>query len=270
MAGIRVVVCLPAAAREDLGTALGQAMAPFEMFANPQWRFIWDSWTVRGGSDGSGFSVLPGFQDSSQLIHDDPRYDGTPLPSQAGMCAGGPRGMLDMTDFRALSKTMATVRAGAGGPWDLWHRLAPEHPPLLPWSTFQARHLDDPQGYPAERVLADYTAQPLLQAFAADPLSQIPGHREILWLRNQVGLVGALDGERSDFERRMVSHVYQPDILTLDGWWIEDGTMPIHGLCEDEDTCPHMRDGWHRQQDIGGYLDALADDVLLIKLRCHG
>ncbi|WP_406210341.1 hypothetical protein OH807_40490 [Kitasatospora sp. NBC_01560] len=270
MAGIRVVVCLPASARDDLAGALARAMAPFEMFSNPQWRFIWDSWLIRGGSDGSGFSVLSGFHDSPLLIHDAPRHDGTPLPSPPGMCAGGPRGMLDLTEYRVLSQRRATVRAGAGGPWDLWHRLAPEHPPMLPWSVFQARRIEDPEGFSTERMMADYTAQPLLRAFAADPLSQIPGRREIRWLRDQVGLVGALDGERSAFVRRMTNTVDQPDVLTLDGWWIEDGTRPVHGLCEDEETCPHMADGWHHQHDLGGYLDALADDVLLVRLKGHG
>ncbi|WP_224280577.1 hypothetical protein [Streptomyces sp. LS1784] len=270
MAGIRVVACLPAAARDDLVTALGQAVAPFEMYANPQWRSIWDWWAIRGGSDGSGFSARPGFHDSTQLIHDDPRSDGTPLPSLPGMCAGGPRGLLDLTDFRALSKRMATVRARAGDPWDLWHRLAPEHPPMLPWSTLRARHFEDPQGYPTERMWADFTTQPLLQAFVADPLSQIPELGDILWLHNQIGLVAALDGDRADFVRRVTARIQQPDLLTLDGWWIEDGDSPVHGICEDWGTCPHLEDGWHYQHDIGGYLDALADDVLLIKLKCHG
>ncbi|MFJ9456259.1 hypothetical protein ACIRST_14360 [Kitasatospora sp. NPDC101447] len=141
---------------------------------------------------------------------------------------------------------------------------------MLPWTTLRARHLEDPQGYPTERMWADFTGQPLLQAFVADPLSQVPELGDISWLNHQIGLVPALDGDRADFVDRVTVRIQQPDLLTLDSWWIEGGTSPVHALCEDWKTCPHMDDGWHYQHDIGGYLDALADDVLLIKLKCHG
>ncbi|MER5636250.1 hypothetical protein ABT095_04765 [Kitasatospora sp. NPDC002227] len=270
MAGIRVVVCLPAEARHDLRAALDQAMAPFRMDANPRWRYIWDWWAIRGGSDGSGFSPLPGHEDSPRLVHDDPHYDGTPLPSLPGQCAGGPRGLLDLTEFRELSDRVTAVRSRAGDPWDFWQHLKPDHPPLQPWSAFWARHQADPQGYPAERLRHDFAAQPLLQAFTADPLSQIPGLHTIAWHYQQAGLLDTLDGPRPSFVARMTDLLPQPDLLTLDGWWIEDGTFPVHGHCEAAETCPHLDEGNRYQRDIGGYLTSLPDDALLIKLKCHG
>ncbi len=184
MAGIRVIVCLSPGAMDDLAGALAEALAPFELFSGPEWRGIWDWWAIRGGSDGSGFSPLPGFKDDPRLIHDDRRSDGELLPSLPGMCAGGPRGLLDFSEFREMSSRMVQVRDQAGGPY--------------------------------------------------------------------------------------VAHCWQPDVLTLDGWWIEDGLHPVHGICESAESCAHMAVGRQYQHDIGGCLEALANDVLLVKLKCHG
>ncbi|WP_370087680.1 hypothetical protein [Streptacidiphilus sp. MAP12-16] len=139
-------------------------MAPFEMWSGFEWREIWDSWTIRGGSDGGGFSVLCGHENDPRLVHDWPRDDGELLPSVPGMCAGGPRGLLDSS----------TVRSAAGR-----------------------------------------------------------------------------------------------DLLTLDGWWIEDG-YPVHGACDSPQACSHLADGQRYASDAAGYLDALAADAILVKLKCHG
>ncbi|GHB67733.1 hypothetical protein GCM10010347_42290 [Streptomyces cirratus] len=47
-AGTRGAGLLPAAARDDLVAALGRVMAPFEMFTDPPWRGMWDSWASAG------------------------------------------------------------------------------------------------------------------------------------------------------------------------------------------------------------------------------
>ncbi|MFI5531986.1 hypothetical protein ACIA8O_25980 [Kitasatospora sp. NPDC051853] len=263
-----VLVCLPAAAAQDVRGALGRALAPFEMFANPEWRSLWDSWNVGGGCDGTGFVLRPGHEGSPRLVHD-VRTDGTPLPSVPGTCSGGPRGMLDLDGFRALSAERAAVRAGAGGQWDLWHALAPEHPPMLPFHTFGERFRRDPQGYPLDRALADFRAQPLLSAFAGHPLAQVPGGRTVEWAGDDAMLTQWFDGPRAAYARQMLDGVRQPDVLTLDGWWIEDGLHPVHASCEDEESCPHTAEGRQYQHDLGAYLYGLPDDVLLVKVRGH-
>ncbi|WP_335972948.1 MULTISPECIES: hypothetical protein [Streptomycetaceae] len=167
VAGIRVVVCLPAAAAGDLRGAIGVALAPFRLGEVPRWRGIWDEWTVRGGSDGTGFTALPGHADDPRLIHDDDGYDGTPLPSPPGRCAGGPRGLLDLAAFRLRAR-------------------------------------------------------------------------------------------------------WQPDLLTLDGWWIEDGRHPRHSSCAGEESCPHLATGERYVRDFYGHLEAQPADTLLVALKCHG
>src|SRR5690606_14996439 len=95
MAGLRLTVCLPAQAHADLDTALARALEPFHIDCEAVDRAMWDWWAVRGGSDQSGFRILPGCENDARLIHDAAAYDGQSLPSKPGWCAGGPRGLLD-------------------------------------------------------------------------------------------------------------------------------------------------------------------------------
>ncbi|MGW2823730.1 hypothetical protein ACWC24_22470 [Streptomyces sp. NPDC001443] len=97
MAGVTVTVCLPPEAGDDIEGALAKALAPFDSDSgdNPVDRGMWDSRRIRGGSNGQGFAVAPGYEDDPRLIHDDPAPDGTPRPSAPGVCAGGPRALLD-------------------------------------------------------------------------------------------------------------------------------------------------------------------------------
>lgn len=134
------------------------------MYCGSEWREIWDEWKIRGGSDGTGFFPLEGFEGDHRLVHDSPRYDGEPLPSLPGMCAGGPKALLDLS---GLSES---------------------------WSS---------------------------------------------------------------------------DLLTLDGWWIENGD-PVHGACEGADGCSHLRNGRWYAEDPVGYLASLAPETVLVKLLCHG
>lgn len=187
------------------------------------------------------------------------------------MCAGGPHGLLDLADFRAMSENLAMVRVWAGDCWDSWHQLAPAHPPMLPVSAFRVPGGGGSPSRPLEQVWERFTAQPLWQAFAAHPLGRMPelGKRLRHWQPRQGDLVEALGGEREDFVRRMAAGFLQPDVLTLDGWWIYDGVVPLHGTCDAAETCAHMAVGWQHQSDVGVYLESLADDVLLVKVKLH-
>ena len=269
MAGIRVTVCLPAEARSDLPAAIGEALAPFELLCGFGWRGMWDWWAIRGGSEGFGFSVLPGFEGDPRLVHDDPRV-GTPLPSLPGTCAGGPRELLDVTGLRAQSARVTNARTRLDEAWEVWHALAAEHPPLVPWSVFHARRKADPRGYPVESMNTDFRSQPLLQAFLADPVSSFPGHGPLVSLERQPFLFDAFAQGAWGLAQLSEQVARQGDVLTPNGWWIEDGWRPLHATCESADTCPHLADGLRYQRDLADYLLSLPDDTLLIKLKCHG
>ncbi|MFJ5220309.1 hypothetical protein ACIP98_37190 [Streptomyces sp. NPDC088354] len=119
MAGVRVTVCLPAEAADDIQGALARAVAPFysDTDDNPVERGMWDERRIQGGSDGLGFAVAPGYWDDPRLIHDNPGRDGGLRPSIPGVCAGGPRALLDFSQPH-----LASERAAAAS-WDLWHSL---------------------------------------------------------------------------------------------------------------------------------------------------
>ncbi|WP_067834275.1 hypothetical protein [Nocardia lijiangensis] len=61
----------------------------------------------------------------------------------------------------------------------------------------------------------------------------------------------------------------QRNILTLEGWWYEDGRSGIHGTCDSSTDCPHEPDLAAGYDHIADYLAALPDDTLLVNLRCH-
>jgi hypothetical protein len=200
-----VTVCLPPTAPVDLVPALDVAMGPFEaMRGFPDERDIWDSWRISGGSSGAGFLIRSGFEDDPRLIHDQPSYTGAVRPSRPGMCAGGPRGFLD------LAKPYAEDTRDAERGWDLWHEVAPHFPP--------AKSLDELRAATGSFSEAGrlYLEQPVIQEFHRI------GIDTKIWYRLG-GLepdgVPELARDRSDFVRRQVAlNARSTDLLTLDGW----------------------------------------------------
>jgi hypothetical protein len=138
-------------------------MAPFKQYeGHPADRDLWDWWTIHGDSDGSGFWVLPDFVNDRRIVHDAPNERGEILPGRPGMCAGGPRGLLD------LGRPKRAADAAAGQAWDLWHRLARELPPASSLSKFLARGGFNEEGRRTDqRNVDDYRSQPLIESFPA-------------------------------------------------------------------------------------------------------
>lgn len=277
MAGLRIVVCLAPEAAADVVGAIGAAMAPFEAMRGyaPE-RDQWERWSVSGGSDGSGFRVLPGAEHDPRLVHDQPGWQGEPRPSLPGRCAGGPRGLLDLTSAGA------EAAASAGQLWDLFHRLHGVLPAALPLDHFvalpenQVPHvpvgrnaageyhlLPDPGWQQAQR---QYQAQPLIRqlldapSYPAGAVGRLP---EMLpWF--------ALPRERY-VAARIEETRRQSELLTLDGWWVELDRPPVHGACESLATCPHRAgrtEPWTRAA-METYLERLNAEVIVVRLRCH-
>ncbi|MFI5908590.1 hypothetical protein [Dactylosporangium sp. NPDC051541] len=275
MAGLSIVVCLPPEASADVVAAIDRAMAPFEAQRGyPPERDQWDRWAVQGGADGFGFRVRPGFENDPRLIHDQPHWRLGPQPSPAGMCTGGPRELLD------LAGPGAEAEVAAGRLWDLYHELRVQLPAPRPRAHFVARpenqvpHL--PVGRNAdgeyhllpdpgqERAERQYGAQPLVRALRAAPYYG-------------AGVVGRLPEMLPWFDlprpayvaRRAEEALRQSELLTLDGWWIEWNSAPVHGACESHTTCPHDtgRDRWSRA-DMAAYLEHLPDGVIIVQLHC--
>jgi hypothetical protein len=235
-----------------------------------------------------GFWIMPGFEDDPRLLHDPPRYDGTLLPSLPGMCAGGPRWLLDLT--RAYVK----AETSAGQAWDLWQRLTAEMPGALPLSAFLAdtgksQSRTGLLSEPFYRAVDEYLRQPFMQAFLSADVGPRGARISVGFDRwdqfelPAVDPVVVLAGEREEFVGNEVSRAARrTDLLTLDGWWVEARIsrssverltrgIPVHGACDSPATCPHMLDLDERayRADITAYLEVLPEDAVIVSLKCH-
>ncbi|MBT2481092.1 hypothetical protein [Streptomyces sp. ISL-94] len=276
MAGYWLTVCLPGEARERLEEAVGGALAPFWLDSDGEISVdlrIWDHWRIRGGSEGAGYRIRPGHEEDHRIIHDHPRWDGSVEPSLPGWCAGGPRGLLEVTGPWERAAALARLV------WDGWQEVARAHPPARPWEDFL------PERRPG-MAYSDYSA--LLAAAHEEYLAQTPAAAFRDWaaglrvdsgaeeLRPRIvdsvthdplGMIGGCT--REEFARRAARWaVGYGNVLTLDGWWCEEGHPPLHGACDDPATCSHTSSA---AGDGGGsaYLAGLSADTLLVSVRCH-
>ncbi|MGW5125250.1 hypothetical protein ACWEQ7_14570 [Streptomyces sp. NPDC004069] len=269
MAGVWVTVCLPAEAAGDIEGALAEALAPFYLNTvdNLPDRGMWDERRIRGGSNGMGFAIAPGYMDDPRLIHDDPGYDGAPRPSAPGVCAGGPRALLDFSQ-----PNLASERAVAAS-WDLWHSLSAVHPQAIPLATFVDRWRNDPDAFPGDRrgdeMFSAYLAQPLIGAYLDHPFSLGMGYLGFLGGDPLEHPVISYDGTRAAYIRDLTStNPRDTDVLTLDGWWLEGGFNAVHAFCE-PDLCPHDPPTPTVWPGSEAYVADLPGDTILVRLHCH-
>ncbi|MEV7522004.1 hypothetical protein [Streptomyces sp. NPDC091371] len=96
MAGYRLTVCLPGAARDRL-----EGSRPY---SDDPW--IWDHWRIGGSANGRGYRIRPGHETDPRLIHDQPLPDGSREPSLPGRPWGDfcPE-WLPGTDYEYLAQT---------------------------------------------------------------------------------------------------------------------------------------------------------------------
>lgn len=268
MAGMSITVCLPAVAADDVEGAVAEAMAPFETdFTAGGDRDIWDAWRITGGTrHGGGFVVLPGHEHDPRLIHEIPgRWltDHETVPNDVGWCAGGPRGLLDFSASREEAGELAEAA------WRRWHELARELPEARPRGFYIDRYRADPH-YSAEQADADHNAQPLVRAFE-DYLETLPTDRYRFWfLRTGDPVAEAGSARLEDFLARSVRCALpERNVLTLDGWWHEDGAPGIHALCHGPAACPHTPGIPAGQDHVDTYLLDLPADTLLVNVHCH-
>ncbi|MFJ3725958.1 hypothetical protein ACIPYQ_25805 [Streptomyces sp. NPDC090045] len=275
MARYRLTVCLPGGARDRLEEAIAEAMEPFRIegprpYSDDLW--IWDHWRITGGAEGCGHRIRPGHEADPRIVHAQPYPDGSREPSRPGWCAGGPRGLLVVGDARKRAVRLA------GTVWDGWQDLLREHPLGRPWEEYRpARPPGVGTDVHTERwraAHAAYLAQTPAAAFRewAAGLSLDPADEEF-----RFALLDAADprrwlGERSreEFVAREAARATGPgNLLTLDGWWWEEGSRPVHGACDDPATCPHTPPSAPGPLGTTAHLAGLPDETLLVSVRCH-
>ncbi len=261
-----IVVCLPGSAAGSVDEAVAEAMAPFARDGvGAVEREVWDSFRISGGS--AGLPVLAGHQDDPRLIMGRPWWDGTPEPVLPGMCAGGPRGLIDFSD--ALR---ARGAEHAGRVWDQWREVASRHPAADDESVFFHRHLaagGTHASYETSQEAAAYRAQPAVRAWAeiAPALARpdIAAHFSFDGQAIHIGRRG-----REEYVAKWeFSLLPERNVLTAGGWWYEPGEAPLHGACRTPADCVHAPDVDEGRPGVQSYLLALPADTLLVNVRCH-
>ncbi|MEV0777221.1 hypothetical protein [Streptomyces sp. NPDC050428] len=229
---------------------------------------IWDSWQIVGGnSHNGGFPVLPGHEEDVRLIHEIrsrwmPEQEAT--PSEFGWCAGGPRELLDFTPEPDDARRLAAEA------WSRWRELASELPPARPWEVFHDRAEPEFESCSNEELVAHYRGQPLVQTFDAylATLTTRPYSSWFLAFGDSVLEVGQTE-LKAFVDRQTGLALRQRNVLTLGGWWYEDGGPGVHGACQSPARCPHEPELPSGQEHIDAYMANLPGSTLLINVRCH-
>ncbi|MEU4477826.1 hypothetical protein AB0F68_07130 [Micromonospora sp. NPDC023966] len=84
-------------------------------------------------------------------------------------CAGGPVRLLDLAGMRHAAAV------GAGIRHQVWQQVVHGTRAATPWPMFETRHLTDPDRYPLEAAIADFHAQPRIQAMRLHAATLGPG-----------------------------------------------------------------------------------------------
>ncbi|MEU7171517.1 MULTISPECIES: hypothetical protein [Micromonospora] len=121
-------------------------------------------------------------------------------------CAGGPVRLLDLQGMRHAAAIGAAIR------YQMWQQAVHGTRAATPWPTFETRHLTDPQKYPYDTAVADFHAQPRVNAMrlhaAATPGTGQPGVGELEMYQA---------GQMAYQHYRAASAVVGDAMLTIDG-----------------------------------------------------
>ncbi|MFE4356761.1 hypothetical protein ACFVXH_08375 [Kitasatospora sp. NPDC058184] len=244
-----ITVCLAPTDPADVTEALTAAMAPFwndaEIPPGGVWQGEWQWWHVYGGYRTDGFAVRAGYEADPRLVRNPFLLDGRPRPPQpAGRCDGGPRGLLDLDVDRA------PVAEQAGADWDRWAAFSVGFEPSLSLSAMNEQAPDGATAWAA------YREQPVVRAAAL-----LAGDERTRRWAGMSDPVGHYAHTREQFVHRETAYAVTPSVLlTLDGEWI-DGT----GSSSD----PEVLAGARYYDFAYRYLDGLAEDALMIRVRFH-
>lgn len=206
---------------------------------NPQAK--WDWWVI-GGRWGGYFPYHE--ERASLVIAPEPGWSSPKI--EPGYCDGGPKFALDLDRLRQDKADQARERHAK------WVKVTAGTPEALPWSVF-AENISEGNGYTVEQARTEYYSQPRIAAlkgtdfqFSDDPVSglQVP---EALYV-----------------ERGRAQAVPGWAILTIDGRWIEQGSMGWWGM---NDATDGSRIGYW--EVANAYIESLPDSTFLIAVDCH-
>lgn len=210
---------------------------------NPQSK--WDWWVI-GGRWLGHFPVKDAHHRDQRLITGSPGTFGN--KAGAERVDGGPRGLLD---FEALR----TIKADeAAATYDKWSTLVDGTPEAKPWSAFVAQHDADPEGFPIDRARREYGEQPRV--------AKARQSKDFRWVNDVVEEFAPV---RDLYSQRAAEQAVPGfALLDLEGRWLEPGRMGWFGMSSDTED---SRVAYYARANA--YLDALADDAVIVVVDCH-
>jgi hypothetical protein len=235
-----VTVCLDGVHGRDYADSLATALARYDEDSDdPRWEAQW-----RVGGD--GLPLLPGHATDARVLWAD------------GICAGAPRGLLD------LDGAWAAAAAAAGRLWDAWQEFVAAYPKARSLEDFYIESAADPVGYDSEQALADYAAQPVVVAapFWAD--GRAPGSEPPSLERDPVGWFGLARDEYA--ERRAARLLPTAGLLTREGEWLDPDQI-LHGASAAEKMLNDFRNRLAYFAHADAYLRGLPSDCFVVRVR---
>lgn len=215
----------------------------------------WDWWVI-GGRWRNSLHAKPGVQ-ADLLVLSDRHYTERYLkegdevqkwaPNKGLRCDGGPKGLLDFESMRAEAE------AEANGEFDRWEKAIEGTPHAKPWSHF--RGLFELGEITIDQARNLYGGQPRIEALRKDEHFRYADSDQL----------EAFELGREEYvatARRDAVSGYA--LITLDRQWMAPGRMGWFGMSSDG---PGEREGY--KVEANRYLDALADDVLIVQIDCH-
>jgi len=235
-----VTVCLDGVDGQDYADALAAALARYDEDSDdPRWEAQW-----RVGGD--GLPLLAGRSTDARVLWVD------------GICAGAPRGLLD------LDGAWAAAAAAAGRLWDTWQEFAAAYPKGRSLEDLYTESAADPLGYDSERALADYAAQPVVVAapFRADgrALGSEPPSLDL----DPVGWFGLARDEYA--ERRAARLLPTAGLVTREGEWLDPDQI-LHGASAAEKMLNDFRNRLAYFAHADAYLRGLPPDCFVVRVK---
>jgi hypothetical protein len=238
-----VTVCLDGVDGRDYLDTMTTVLDRFgeEGSDDPRWM---QSWRVSGGDD--GLPLLDGHaMDTRVLIVDD-------------LCAGAPRGLLDLDGARS------TAAEASGRLWDAWQEFAAAYPKARSLEELYTDSAADPEGYNSLQAEAEYSAQPVVAAapFFADGRARTmePWSLE----SDPVGWFGLTRNEYA--ERRAARTLPTDGLLTREGEWL-DPDQPRRGASSAEKMLNRFRDRLNYFAQADAYLRGLPAECFVVRVK---
>jgi hypothetical protein len=235
-----VTVCLDGVDGRDYADALAAALARYDEDSDdPRWEAQWQV-------GGDGLPLTVGRSTDARVLWAD------------GICAGAPRGLLDLDGARAAAA------ASAGRLWDRWQEFAAAYPKGLSLEDLYTKSAADPVGYDLERALADYAAQPVVMAapFRAD--GRAAGSEPPSLEHDPVGWFGLARDEYA--ERRAARLLPSAGLLTREGEWLDPDQI-LHGASAAEKMLNDFRDRLAYFARADAYLRGLPPDCFVVRVK---